>query len=170
MIKGERVLLRAVEPEDLDLMYLIENDTELWQFGCSNVPYSRHALRCFIEETRNDIFLDRQLRLVIQTQEGVAIGFADLQNYDPQHNRAEVGVVLVPEAQGKGYAKEALMLLSQYAGRHLHLHLLYAFVSGKNAAARRVFTKAGYNLVSVLPEWLKEGNGYSDACILTLVL
>lgn len=163
-------MLRAVEPEDLDLMYLIENDSCLWQYGCSNVPYSRFALRRFIEETQNDIFRDGQVRFVIQTHEGVAVGFADLQNYDATHNRAEVGIVLVPEAQGHGYAKEALMLLSRYADMHLHLHLLYAVVSDRNLAAKTLFQKAGYNLTSILPEWLKDGNGYSDANLFTIIL
>ena len=35
------IRLRAIEPEDLDLLYLIENDTRLWNVGTTNVPYSR---------------------------------------------------------------------------------------------------------------------------------
>ena len=48
-------MLRAAEPEDLDLMYLIENDIALWAMGSSNVPYSMYTLRQFIEQTSNDI-------------------------------------------------------------------------------------------------------------------
>ena len=35
------VHLRAIEPEDLDLLYRIENDVKLWNVGTTNVPYSR---------------------------------------------------------------------------------------------------------------------------------
>ena len=93
-------MLRAAEPEDLDLMYLVENDTALWTVGSSNVPYSRYALRQFIEQTSNDINSDGQVRLVIALNENRnAIGFVDLQNYDVRHRRAEVGIVLLPEWQ-----------------------------------------------------------------------
>ncbi len=50
MLKNERVRLRAVEPEDLDLMYLIENDDLLWAYGSTTVPYSRYSLKQFIAE------------------------------------------------------------------------------------------------------------------------
>ena len=34
------VRLRAMEPEDLELLYTIENDTQLWCVGTANVPVS----------------------------------------------------------------------------------------------------------------------------------
>ena len=34
---------RAMEPEDLDLLYTIENDTKLWNIGVTSVPYSRYT-------------------------------------------------------------------------------------------------------------------------------
>ena len=38
------IRLRAIEPEDLDLLYQIENDSSLWDVGTTNVPYSRYTL------------------------------------------------------------------------------------------------------------------------------
>ena len=32
------VKLRAMEPEDLDLLYQIENDSSIWHVGTNNVP------------------------------------------------------------------------------------------------------------------------------------
>lgn len=45
------VRLRAIEPEDLELLYLIENDIQLWNVGASNVPYSRYVLHDYIANT-----------------------------------------------------------------------------------------------------------------------
>ena len=59
------VSLRAMEPEDLDVLYRIENDTKLWNVGCTNVPYSRFTLHNYIADCKNDIYADRQLRLII---------------------------------------------------------------------------------------------------------
>ena len=45
---GQKLILRALEPEDLDFLYSIENDAELWDFGCANVPYSKFSLNNYI--------------------------------------------------------------------------------------------------------------------------
>ena len=74
MLKTQRILLRAVEPEDLDLIYLVENDTRLWAFGSTNVPLSRHAVRSFLATTQNDLYKDGQLRLCIEGVDSEALG------------------------------------------------------------------------------------------------
>ena len=43
-INDHQYTLRALEPEDLDFLYIIENDSSLWKFGASNVPYSKYVL------------------------------------------------------------------------------------------------------------------------------
>ena len=164
-------MLRAAEPEDLDLMYLVENDTALWTVGSSNVPYSRYALRQFIEQTSNDINTDRQVRLVIaQTENRNAIGFVDLQNYDPRHRRAEVGIVLLPEWQHQGYANEVLGILDRYASKHLFIHQLYALVSVDNVVAQALFSGAGYKRTATLPHWLCNGEEWQDAMVYQKIL
>ncbi|MBQ7180748.1 MAG: GNAT family N-acetyltransferase [Bacteroidaceae bacterium] len=164
MLGNERIRLRAVEPEDLDLMYVVENDTALWAYGTTTVPYSRYSLRQFIAETRNDIFQDGQLRLVVESvSDGEALGFIDLQNLDARHRRAEVGVVLLSGWQGRGFATEALRMLCQYAARHLALRQLVAVVAKRNEPARRLFLRCAFTRVATLPHWLACPGGYEDA-------
>ena len=43
-----KILLRAMEPEDLELLYQIENNPALWKVGVTNVPYSRYQLRDYL--------------------------------------------------------------------------------------------------------------------------
>ena len=171
MLKGKRTMLRAAEPEDLDLMYLIENDTALWTVGRSNVPYSMYALRQFIEQTTNDINSDGQVRLVIALNENRnAIGFVDLQNYDSRHRRAEVGIVLLPEWQHQGYANEVLGILDRYASKHLFIHQLYALVSVDNVAALTLFANAGYKRTATLQHWLSNGEEWQDTMVYQKIL
>ncbi len=171
MLVGERVRLRAVEPEDLDLMHRVENDTRLWVYGSTSVPYSKYALRRYIEASTCDIYADKSLRLVATTPEGEPLGFMDLQNFDPQHRRAEVGVLILPEYQGRGLGSEALQLLLDYASAHLHLHQVYAFVATENKAAMQLFAKAKFKPSGTLSEWLYKGaSDYADACLFTCIL
>ena len=70
LLSTERIVLRAPEPEDLEVMYRMENLPEMWAVSNATVPYSRYVLRRYIENCRNDIYADRELRLMIQTVEG----------------------------------------------------------------------------------------------------
>ena len=169
MLKSSKLKLRAVEPEDLDLMYLIENDTELWPCGQASAPFSYYALKQYIAESSNDFFHDRQLRLVLETAEGTSVGFVDLQNYDPLHHRAEVGIVVVPEQQRKGLATEALGLLAKYVSSHLGVHQLYALVPEDNTASVALFTKCGYKETATLQDWLNSPKGWQSVVVYQLV-
>ena len=157
------VNLRAIEPEDLDLLYRIENDTALWNIGTSNVPYSRYLLHDYVAHATADIYTDRQARLMVDNQEGQTVGIADLVNFDPSNRRAEVGLIILNEHRRKGYATSALQQLCDYARRVLHLHQLYAYVDVRNEASLALFRKAGFTAVVRMPDWLCDGDSYHDA-------
>ena len=82
------VKLRALEPEDLEMLYTIENTVSEWNVGATNVPYSRYVLRDYIANTASDIYADRQLRLMVDNGRGETVGIADLVSFDPRHGRA----------------------------------------------------------------------------------
>lgn len=170
MLKSNKIKLRAVEPEDLDLMYLVENDTELWRCGQTTVPFSHYALKQYIAETTNDFFHDRQLRLVIEKADGTSVGFVDLQNYNPQHHRAEVGIVIVPEQQRQGLASEALRLLAGYVSVHLGIHQLYALVPEENEASVALFEKCSYKKTATLQDWLNSPTGWQSVVVFQKII
>ena len=97
------VRLRALEPEDLDFLYRIENDEALWDCGTTNVPYSRQVLREYILSARNDIYADGQVRLMAENEAGEVVGIGDFVNFDPRHQRAEIGLVVPVEYRRRGY-------------------------------------------------------------------
>lgn len=68
--QGNRIRLRAPEPEDLEVMFRFENATDVWEMSNTTGPYSRFQLKQYIEQTQNDLFADRQLRLMIETGTG----------------------------------------------------------------------------------------------------
>ena len=155
--------LRAIEPEDLDLLYEIENDQSLWQVGTTNVPYSRYTLHDYIATSSDDIYADRQVRLIAENDEGETVGIVDLVQFSPQHLRAEVGIVILKPHRQKGYASAALQHLCDYALRVVHLHQLYAVVDIRNQVAVALFQKNGFSVGNSLSEWLFDGHQYHDA-------
>ena len=160
------VKLRALEPEDLDLVYHIENDSALWQWGADCMPYSRYALRQYIAQQGIDIYQDGQLRQVIEA-DGTAVGIADLTSFSPHHRRAEVGIVVISGHQRQGFASEALRQLAQYGKEHLHLNSLYAYVGKGNEPAQALFQGVGYAAVGQLDRWIE---GRETATLYQLML
>lgn len=150
--------LRALELDDLDILYTIENDEEHWAEGLTTVPYSREALRTYILTCSNDFFLEGQLRLAI-VSEGEMVGCIDLCNYDARAQRAEVSIALLPAARGRGIGVEAVRALQRYTQRHLHLHQLYAMVSEANHASQAVFARCGFEQTAQLRDWIRGTDG-----------
>ncbi|MCR4993946.1 MAG: GNAT family N-acetyltransferase [Bacteroidales bacterium] len=164
----DSVSLRALEPEDLELIYHLENDSTFWRFGASTVPYSRYALRQYLSSAQNDIFTDKQVRLVIE-QDGEALGLADLYNFDAMHLRAEIGLIVLPEHQGRHVGRKAMELLCKYAIQ-LHLHQLYAIIAATNKPATRLFRSLDFEASSVLHDWLRDEEQFVDATVWQKIL
>lgn len=157
--------LRAIEPEDLDLMYIVENDPLVCRYSSTTVPLSRYALRRYIEESRGDLFRDSQVRMTIMdASTGTPCGFLDITDLDTSHRRAQVGIALLPEAQGRGIAREALVEASLYA-RQQGLHQLYAIVASDNVRARNLFLHSSFKETAILPQWLCHEGNYADAIL-----
>ena len=169
-MKETAIHLRALEPEDLDMLYTIENDQRLWGVSATNVPYSRYTLHDYIANAAGDIYADRQVRMMIEDSEGECVGIADIINFEPQHMRAEVGIVIIDNKRRQGYALEALHQLQEYAISTLHLHQLYAYVDVDNAPSLMLFKKAGYSRQAVLGEWLYDGRNFHDVVLMQLFL
>lgn len=167
-LKENGITLRAPEPEDLELMYAMENDTSMWCAGNATLPYSRYTLRAYLEQSRQDLLSERQARFVIETERGPA-GMIDLADYDPLNSRAEVCIGILGCYRGKGIAARALQLLCQYATGRLHLHQLYAYIPTWNSDSIRVFEKAGFTEHSTLKDWIRSEEGYSDAILMQKV-
>ena len=163
LLDNNVISLRAPEPEDLELLYKWENDTSLWEQGNATAPYSRFSLRQYLSESKQDIYADRQLRLmaVLGSSEEV-IGMVDLYDFDPFHRRAGVGILIDEDHRKRGYGLQVLEMLEAYAFGFLSLHQLYAFVPKKNRASMQLFKKAGYLPTATLHEWLSRGERYED--------
>lgn len=164
------IRLRAMEPEDLDLLYTIENNADLWKVGTANVPYSRYILHDYIATSTGDIYTDKQVRLVIETAEGVTVGLVDVLNFDPHHQRAELGIVVINKFRGRGYAASALTTVINYAVEIWHLHQLYAIIGVDNQDSLQLFKSLEFRQGILLDDWLYDGKGYRPAVIMQKIL
>jgi len=162
-IKGKDIYLRALEPEDLEFIFSIENDENLWELSNTQTPYSRFLIKQYLENAHQDIFEAKQLRLVISNNEYDSIGLIDLFDFDFKNKRAGVGILIKSEQdRQKGYGREALELLINYSFNQLHLHQLYCNISEDNQASISLFKNQGFNLVGLKKDWIFNGKTYKN--------
>ena len=160
-------ILRAPELNDLDLMYQFENNSALWE-GNATGPYSKFLLKQYIEQNRNDLYTDHQLRLMIAHGKEV-VGMIDICRFDRFHNRAEVGIVIAEAHRGKGIGHLSLQLLSEYCFGYLGIHQLYAYIDITNEASFRLFIGCGFKECAHLKDWIRSGSRYRDVKMVQLI-
>ena len=164
------IRLRAMEPEDLELLYHIENDYEIWGVGITNVPYSRYVLKEFVAAQTGDIFTDKQVRLMVEDMSGEVVGIVDLVNFDPAHRRAELGVLIRKAYRRKGYAMDAVKAVCRYAKEIVHLHQIYIVIATDNRPAIELFQKVGFKKTAELTDWLCDGSAYHPAILMQYII
>lgn len=165
-LMNDRLYLRAAEPEDLGLMYEMENDPGMWDISSFTVPYSRYVLKQYIAGSQSDMFADKQLRLmIVRHEDDRTVGTIDVTDFVPLHSRGAVGIAVHGDYRQAGYAADALRLLCEYVFNFLCIRQLYAHVAVDNEASMRLFSSCGFTQCGVLKEWLRTKDGYRDAVL-----
>ncbi len=165
MIRNDKIILRALEPSDADLLYEWENQMELWAVSNTLTPFSRHQIITYINQISLDIYQTKQLRLMIDVPKAdnlVSIGMIDLFDFDPYHSRGGIGVMICKPERGKGHAREAVALFTDYAFSHLGLHQVYCNVSEDNEASIKLFESLDFQFSGRKKEWIKTAGGFMD--------
>ncbi len=163
------VSLRAVEPADVDTLFLWENQPETARASlAADAPVSHFQLWQYAQQPPASPLQAGEMRLVIMA-DGAAAGTIDLCDVSARHGRAFVGVFVAPEMRRRGVASAALQALIAYC-RELGLHQLAAIVEKGNEPSMRLFASAGFRTSGRLRSWIKHGRQYADAIVLQLML
>lgn len=172
ILEGNLINLRAPEPEDLELLYRWENNSDTWLVSSTITPFSKFTLKQYIE-SHSDIFESHQLRLMIDKKsftDQKTVGTIDLFDFDAYHHRAGIGILIgEPVNRGNGYANDALQVLVKYAFSFLKLHQLYCNITSDNEISLNLFTKNGFEIIGLKKDWIASFNGYIDEYLLQLI-
>ncbi|TCI95109.1 GNAT family N-acetyltransferase [Tenacibaculum sp. M341] len=169
-LKGKLVSLKAIEPEDLEFLFTIENDESFWELSNTQAPFSKFLLKQYIENCHLDIYEAKQLRLAVKENgTNKNVGLIDLFDFDPKNKRAGVGIIIHTNSQKKGYASEALSLLINYSFIHLQLHQLYANVTSDNNNSLHLFKKHNFKQIGIKKDWILSKGAYKDEILFQLI-
>lgn len=108
-MRGERVTLNTVHPDDYGFLQELFNDPSICHQAGVSLPLTEAAVADFVEETEDTVQF-------LICQDDTPIGHVVLTELDTQARTGELGwVVLHPDEQGDGYATEAVDLCLRHA-------------------------------------------------------
>ena len=170
-LKAEHIYFRALEPTDVNLLYACENDTAIWKVSNTQTPYSKHVLSQYLETAYQDIYTNKQLRLVIcQVENDATIGTIDLFEFEPTHARVGVGILIFEQYRNKGYAHQAIELLKIYTFGTLLVNQLFCNISENNKESISLFEKCGFEKIGVKKQWNQTSfNQFEDEWMYQLI-
>ncbi len=162
------IRLRAVEPIDLENLYVWENDLEVWKVSQTISPFSKFTLKEYCSVANVDLHIAKQLRLMIDVIEEsivTTVGIIDLFDYDAINQKAGIGILIGnKDYRQKGVANTALKILINYSFSVLNLHQLYCFVSINNKASIDLFLKNKFIQCGIISDWTLSSNQWEKAC------
>ncbi|HNW57354.1 MAG TPA: GNAT family N-acetyltransferase [Bacteroidales bacterium] len=170
-MKCKELTLRALEPEDMELLYQWENNISNWLISNTFTPFSKYTLKRYLENSHKNIYEIGQLRLMIDhISDKVTIGTIDIFDFDPFHKRAGLGILIANEEyRRKGYASMAITCLTEYCFSTLQLHQLYCNILENNLESMDLFKKLGFVQCGIKKDWIKTADGYLDEYMFQLI-
>lgn len=170
LLNNEEIVLRALEPEDLDVLYKWENDASMWDTTNTVSPYSRFDLKRYIASSSKNIYEQNLLKLVICRKcDGAKLGLLDIFDFDPHNSRAEIGIIVDSAYRRCGYGAKALHLAVDYTRNYLKLNQVYAHIPVTNIDSISLFEKMGFKKRATLPSWIKGQDGWIDVAFMQLI-
>ncbi|MBV9159691.1 MAG: GNAT family N-acetyltransferase [Candidatus Kaiserbacteria bacterium] len=144
LLTGERIDLRPLSIAEIDGPYLgWLNDSEVCRYNShGEVEYTKEMAREYVERVTDS---PEYLVLAILTKAGKHIGNISLQEINARNRAAEFAILLGDKDYwGKGFAKEASLLIIRYGFERLDLHRIYCGTSIENAAMQKLAHSLGF--------------------------
>jgi RimJ/RimL family protein N-acetyltransferase len=145
MLRGEKVILRAIKREDIQRRFEFENDVAFHTLHSEEPWEPRPLARIeaeFEERAHKD---DREVIPFAIEADGQYIGHCLLYGFNHMARRCSLGIGIGnPAYQGRGYGRDALRVLLDYAFRLRNLRKVSLTVSGDNERAIRSYRACGF--------------------------
>ncbi len=166
----ELIKLRALEPDDIDFVFETENDQGNWRVSNNLIPYSRYEIEQFVLNSEHDLMKQGQIRFIVQDiQSSERVGIADLFMEDSHNMRAGIGVIILDKFQNRGYGKESLFKIIDFAFNIHGLHQLYCHIHIDNPRSIKLFEACGFQQSGLIRDWFYFGGQFSDVYFYQLI-
>ncbi|GAA2368343.1 acetyltransferase [Catellatospora methionotrophica] len=171
-LTGDKVVLRPFADGDLDGIRAALRDPEVMRLTGSSADDAddderEKVLRRWYG-TRNAQPDRLDLAVVDRSTDG-CVGEVVLNEWSERARSCNFRVLIGPAGRDRGLGTEVIRLFVGYAFERLGLHRVELEVFDFNPRARRVYEKVGFVAEGVLREVLRDGDGWVDATVMSIL-
>ena len=166
MLRGEKVTLRPVEKDDLKVLHEFRMDLEIHVMADDDpwLPRPFDHFENFYEERLKST--DIEAWFVIEA-DGKMIGDCGLWDFDNTSRHCHLGISIGDrDYWGKGYGRDAVKLLVDYAFRHHNLVKVCLTTTTDNVRAIKAYEAAGFEHEGVLRRHTWSDGVYKDIVVM----
>jgi len=162
MYRGDEIYFRTLITDDVSVMMAWENNPDNWKISSTSKPYSRAQIEEFVNLSQ-DIFIHSQLRLIIcLTESNETIGNIDLFDFEPEHQRVGVGILIDEKYRNKGLANQSIQLIEEYCKVILGVKNIFCNILTDNIQSIKLFEKNKFIRLCVKPNWHQYNGEWFD--------
>ena len=145
ILESNRLLLRAVTPEDVNEVYELRSNPETMKFIPRPLVTSPEVAMEHIEMITKKIETNEGINWAITLKgNSKLLGIIGHYRIQPENYRSEIGYMILPEYQNQGITSEAIHLVLDYGFNQLNFHSVEAIIEPKNHASSKVLEKNGF--------------------------
>jgi RimJ/RimL family protein N-acetyltransferase len=168
-LQTERLILRKVQPEDLDDLHEIYSDPEVVRYVSCELDSSKADTKKWLDWRLNNAKEGIPVPWAVvrkDTNEMIALaGFCGL---DAKNAAAELMINVKRVHWNQGYAKEVLKTIFQYGFESMGLNRIFSMIHPDNEASIRLHEKLGFLRIGMIPECKYYRGYFRDRIIFTL--
>ena len=159
VLEGERIFLRKVKISDAEEEASLLNDFKVVEHLGLHIknpyPFKVKYAKKYIQEVSRK--KDKYMFMIVLKDTGRIIGAMGIEGFEKKtdYQIAKIGYWIGKEYWGKGYAKEAVSLVIDFAFKKLKLRKICAQVNEPNIASQKLLEKLGFKKEGILREHVK---------------
>ncbi|UIR57099.1 GNAT family N-acetyltransferase [Sphingobacterium sp. SRCM116780] len=165
-LETERLKFRRADLNDINGLFALRSDIEIMKYIPRPVATTLEEISEFLKLTDEKISANEMINWVITLKDDPKmIGTIGYYHIKPEHYRAEIGYMLLPEFQGKGYITEAINEVVNYGFNEMKFHSIEALIDPANLASASVLEKCNF----IKEGYFKESEFYNGQFIDTVI-
>lgn len=155
-LESERLLFRQLTNADVSDVFLLRSNKQTMKYIPRPILKSEEEALAMIHMMNTKIDENTDINwAVCDKKNGNFIGFMGFYRTQPENYRTEIGYMILPNFEGKGYVTEAVKTLLDFAFNSVGFHSVCAVIDPDNRGSEKVLLKNGFR---------KEAHFIEDEC------
>ena len=144
-LESERLVLRRLKDSDAPEVYKIRSNLERMKYIPRPILQNEEEALAMIQmmNAKIDENTDINWAVCLKNSDKI-IGFMGFYRVQPESYRTEIGYMILPEYDGKGYVSESVTTMLNYAFNTVGFHSVEAVIDPNNFGSARVLEKNGF--------------------------